>query len=474
MTEFLETLKHTLEAVSAVLWWPIVIVLLFVCGIYMTYVTGGIQFRRFAMAVKLMFMSSKKENTKGSSGDITPFQALMTALAATVGNGNIAGVATAIVAGGIGAPFWMWVTALIGMATKYAEGMLGLKYRVKAADGHYTGGAMYYIREGIGQKYPGIGKFLAGWFALALVFMATFGSGNMAQSNSIALALDSNFGVDIGYTGVAVFILVALILIGGIRRIGNISDKLVPAMIILYVGTALVIIIMNIHLLPDVFGSIFEAAFRFEAVGGGVAGHLIKDAMRYGVARGTLSSESGIGSCSMPAAAAKGNEEVAQGMVAMMGTFIDTILVCSMTTFVIVESGLHLSTNLDSVALTKTAFASGLGSSSGGTIVSICSAIFGFTTLIGWAYIGEQGFRYFFKNANVNIYRLIFCIFALFGALLQGENLDIVWLFGDVANGFMAIPNIIGLLFLGGVIRRTTKDYLDRYDSGKLENPFGT
>lgn len=452
------------------IWWPLVILMLFSCGIYLTIITKGIQFRKLGLAMKLMFASRKKDTTKDAAGEITPFQALMTALAATVGNGNIAGVATAIVAGGVGAPFWMWMTALIGMATKYSEGMLGLKFRKIAKDGSYTGGAMYYLEEGVPSKT--LGRILAIWFALAVMFMATFGSGNMAQSNSIALALKSNFGLDFGWTSALVFIIAALILIGGIKRIASFSDKLVPAMIVLYVGTALIILISNIGLIPEILSTIIDAAFSGESMAGGVAGHTVKEALRYGVARGTLSSESGIGSCSMPAAAAKGNESVAQGLVAMMGTFIDTILVCSMTTIVILSSGQHTS-GLDSVALTKTAFSIGLGSDAGGWIVSISSAIFGLTTLIGWAYIGEQGFRYLYKNTSVMIYRIVFCVFAAVGALLQGDYLQIVWNFGDIANALMAIPNIIGLFFLGKLIRKETDSYFKRYDAGELKNPFG-
>lgn len=471
MDSFLQSLLELTESVAHFIWWPLVIIMLFVCGIYLTFMTRGIQFRKLGLATRFMFLSRKKSATKDAEGEITPFQALMTALAATVGNGNIAGVATAIVAGGIGAPLWMWITALLGMATKYSEGLLGMKFRKRAKDGSFTGGAMYYLEEGIPSKK--VGRFLAIWFALAVMFMATFGSGNMAQSNSIALALKSNFGVEFSWTSISLLIITALILIGGIKRIASFSDKLVPAMIILYVGTALLVVIMNIDVLPDVLSAIFNAAFNGESMAGGVAGHTVKEALRYGVARGTLSSESGIGSCSMPAAAARGNESVAQGLVAMMGTFIDTIVVCSMTTVVIISSGQHLS-GLDSVALTKTAFSMGLGSGIGGWIVSLSSAIFGLTTLIGWAYIGEQGFRYLYKNANVLIYRLVFCVFAAIGAMLQGDYLQIVWNFGDIANAFMAIPNIIGLIFLGKVIRKETDDYFKRYDAGELENPFGT
>jgi alanine or glycine:cation symporter, AGCS family len=471
LENFLDFLLSATHTLSGWIWWPLVIIMLFSCGIYLTIQTNFIQFRKLGLAIKFMFLSRKKESTKNAKGEITPFQALMTALAATVGNGNIAGVATAIVAGGAGAPFWMWMTALFGMATKFSEGMLGLKYRRQNADGSYSGGAMYYLEEGI--PFKKLGKFLAIWFSLAVMFMATFGSGNMAQSNSIALALNSDFGINFSVTGIILVVVCGIILIGGIKRIASFSEKLVPLMIVLYMGSGFLILFFNLNLIPEAFSIIFESAFSFEAVGGGIAGHTIKEALRYGVARGTLSSESGIGSCSIPAAAAKGNESVAQGLVAMMGTFIDTIVVCSMTTIIIISSGLA-DQGADSVALTKAAFSSGLGSDIGGTIVSLSSAIFGFTTLIGWAYIGEQGFRYLFKNMNVNIYRIIFCIFAGIGTIIQGKYLAIVWNFGDIANALMAIPNIIGLFFLGSIIKKGCEDYFKRWDSGELKNPFGS
>jgi AGCS family alanine or glycine:cation symporter len=267
-------------------------------------------------------------------------------------------------------------------------------------------------------------------------------------------------------------ILLFIILVGGIKRIAVVAEKLVPAMIVLYMGAGLIVIIMHFSMVPEIFAIVVEAAFNPQAAGGGLIGHTVRDAMKFGVERGTLSNESGIGSCSIPAAAAKGDEAAAQGMVAMMGTFIDTILVCTMTTFVILSSGVSIGGELNSVELTSTSF-SGTFGSAGGTIISICSAVFGFTTLIGWAYFGEQGYRYVFKNSSVNIYRIIFCIFAVLGALLQGKYLGIVWNFGGIANAFLAIPNILGLFMLGNKVRNITKDYFKRLDSGKLDNPFG-
>jgi AGCS family alanine or glycine:cation symporter len=381
-------------------------------------------------------------------------------------------VATAIASGGPGAPFWMWMTAVFGMATKYSEGLLGLKYRIKSADGTYSGGAMYYLRDGV--RWKALGKFLALWFSIAVIFMATFGSGNMAQSNSIALALKSDFDIPFIWTGIGLAILVSLVIIGGVKRIAIVAERLVPLMIILYMGAGIYVVLTNLSIVPDIVAVVLRSALTNEAIVGGFLGHTVKEAIRYGIARGTLSNESGIGSCSIPAAAAKGNESAAQGMVAMMGTFIDTIIVCSMTTFVILASDLHPhTTGLTSTELTKSAFAAGLGTNWGGWIVSLSSLLFGYTTLIGWSYYGEQGARYLWGIKSVFPYRWGFCLFVFVGAILQGKYLQIVWNLGDIGNALMAVPNIIGLFLLGGIVRKVTRDYLRRWESGEMTSPFG-
>lgn len=472
MTEFLDLLLQYTTIAADHIWWPVVIFLLAGVGVYLSFQTGFIQIRRLGLAIRFMFKGRNKGDMAGRTGDITPFQALMTALAATVGNGNIAGVATAIASGGPGAPFWMWMTAVFGMATKYAEGLLGLKFRVKSADGTFSGGAMYYLRDGI--RWKGLGKLLALWFSIAVILMSTFGSGNMAQSNSIALALNSDFSIPFVATGIGLAILVGVVIIGGVKRIAAVAERLVPGMIVLYMGAGLYVILANFLVIPDIIMIVLQSALTNEAIVGGFLGHTVKEAIRYGVARGTLSNESGIGSCSIPAAAAKGNESAAQGLVAMMGTFIDTIIVCSMTTFVILASNLHPhTTGLTSTELTKSAFAVGLGSDLGGWIVSISSFLFGYTTLIGWSYYGEQGARYMWGIKSVLPYRYIFCLFVFFGAVLQGRHLQIVWNLGDIGNALMAIPNLIGLLLLGGLVRKVTKDYLRRWDAGEMTSPFG-
>lgn len=472
MTEYLDLLLHYSTVAADNIWWPVVIFLLAGTGIYLSFQTGFIQIRRLGLAIRFMFMSRHKADMEGRTGDITPFQALMTALAATVGNGNIAGVATAIASGGPGAPFWMWMTAVFGMATKYSEGLLGLKFRVKSPDGTFSGGAMYYLRDGI--RWKGLGKLLALWFSIAVILMATLGSGNMAQSNSIALALNSDFGIPFIGTGIGLALLVGVVIIGGVKRIAAVAERLVPGMIVLYMGAGMYVILANVLIVPDIIMIVLQSALTNEAIVGGFLGHTVKEAIRYGVARGTLSNESGIGSCSIPAAAAKGNESAAQGMVAMMGTFIDTIIVCSMTTFVILASNLHPhTTGLTSTELTKSAFAVGLGTDLGGWIVSLSSFLFGYTTLIGWSYYGEQGARYMWGIKSVLPYRYIFCLFVFFGAVLQGRHLQIVWNLGDLGNALMAVPNLIGLLLLGGLVRKVTRDYLQRWDSGKMTSPFG-
>ncbi|MCW5897286.1 MAG: sodium:alanine symporter family protein [Bacteroidetes bacterium] len=472
MTELLDSLLHITSIIAGNIWWPFVILLLAGTGIYMSFQTGFIQVRRLGLAMRFMLLGRSKKEMEGRTGDITPFQALMTALAATVGNGNIAGVATAIASGGPGAPFWMWMTAVFGMATKYAEGMLGLKYRIKTADGTYSGGAMYYLRDGLKQKK--LGKLLALWFSIAVILMATMGSGNMAQSNSIALALNSDFGIPFAISGIALALLVGVVIIGGVKRIAAVAERLVPSMIVLYMGAGLYVILTNVLIIPDIIMVVLKSALTNEAMVGGFLGHTVKEAIRFGVARGTLSNESGIGSCSIPAAAAKGNEAAAQGMVAMMGTFIDTIIVCSMTTFVILSSNLHPHvTGLTSTELTKSAFAVGLGTDLGGWIVSLSSLLFGYTTLIGWSYYGEQGAKYLWGVKSAMPYRYLFCLFVFFGAVLQGHHLEIVWNFGDICNALMAVPNLIGLILLGGIVKKETQDYLKRWDEGKIVRPFG-
>lgn len=466
MTETLDSLLLLTANIAGLVWWPVTIGLLFLVAILMTVQTGGIQFRKLGLGVKLILQSKKVDGP----GEISPFQALMTALAGTVGNGNIAGVATAIAAGGPGAVFWMWTSALLGMSTKYAEALLGRLYR-KEENGHYFGGPMYYI-ESLKGKIPGA-KFLSKWYALAIMMVGSIGSGNMAQSNSIALALESEFGVPNGVTAIVLFIIVGVILLGGIKRIAEVSEKLVPAMIFLYVGSALVVVILKYEMIPQIFSLIIESAFQPRAALGGMAGYGVKEAIQLGVSRGVLSNEAGTGSCAVPAAAAQGKEAVPQALIAMMGSFIDTIIVCSMTAFIIISSGLYTEPGLTSVALTKSSFALGLGNNIGAILVSISSVIFGFSTILAFAYYSEQGFKFLFPNSKVISLRIVIIISSALGALLQGKYLGIVWNTSDIANGLMVFPNLLALLFLTKVVKKETKSYFKKLKEGKLDNLFG-
>lgn len=466
MDLFLDNLLQWTGQLAGMIWWPLNIVLLFSVSILMTVMTSGIQFRKLFLGFKLIFAG----RTKKDSGEITPFQALMTGLAGTVGNGNIAGVATAIAAGGPGAVFWMWISALFGMATKYSEALLGRLYRQKA-DTEYFGGPMYYI-SALKGKLPAAG-FFAAWYAFAIMLVGSIGSGNMAQSNSIALALSSQFSVPPILTALILLALIAFILFGGIKRIANVSEKMVPLMILAYVSAALLAVIFNADKIPAIFSLIIESALSGEAALGGVAGHTVKQAMQLGVSRGVLSNESGLGSVAIPAAAAQGKEAVPQALIAMMGSFIDTIIVCSMTGFIILSSGVYGNPDVASVAITKTAFEWGLGSAIGAYLVSICSIIFGFSTILAYAYFSEQGFHYLFPKGNVLKLRIIIILAAGAGALLQGDYLGIVWNTSDIANGLMVFPNLVALLFLVKVVRKETKSYFTKLDSGELKDYFG-
>jgi AGCS family alanine or glycine:cation symporter len=465
MNQILDGLLQITGQLAAGIWWPLLILLLFVVGLLMTYMTGGIQFSRLIFSFRLLAQSKKVDG----NGEISPFAALMTALAGTVGNGNIAGVATAIATGGPGAIFWMWISALLGMSTKYAEALLGRHFR-KEQNGHYYGGPMYYI-EALKGKLPGA-KFLAAWYAVAIMLVGSIGSGNMAQSNSIALALQSEFGVSKYISACVLFLLIAFILFGGLKRIARVSETLVPVMIFVYVGLAIFTVLSNFSAIPEVFSLILEEAFRFESAAGGAMGYSIKSALQLGVSRGVLSNEAGTGSAAIPAAVAKGKEDVPQALIAMLGNFIDTIVVCSMTGFIIVLGGLYENSDLTSVALTKSSFALGLGSSLSSVAVSLCSVIFGFSTILAFAYFSEQGFRYLFPNKSYTSLRLFVAITTALGAVLQGKYLGIVWNTSDFANGLMVFPNLIALLFFGKLVRQKTKDYFSRVDTQKNQNFF--
>lgn len=440
-----ESLLEIVNAVSAQVWGPPMLVLLVGTGLYLTFLLKGVQFRAIFHSLYLAFVKRKEE---GAEGDISHFQALMTALAATVGTGNIAGVATAIASGGPGALFWMWMTGLVGMATKYSEALLAVKYRETDAGGRMRGGPMYYIANGLGWKWLG---------AVFAVFasIAAFGIGNMTQSNSVAAVLESTFNVPTWITGLILMIATALVIIGGIKSIGRVTSVIVPAMIVLYMAAGIAAILINIDTLPAIIELVFTQAFTPTAAAGGFAGAMVREAVRFGVARGVFSNESGLGSAGIAAAAAQTRDPVTQALVSMTQTFIDTLIVCSITGFVIIGSGMWTSGETGA-ALTAAAFSKGLSGEFGAYIVALGLVLFAYSTVLGWSYYGEKSIVYLFGDKVAMPYRVAFCLFVGIGAVAQ---LDLVWAISDVMNGLMAVPNLIGLIFLSGVVAAETRRY---------------
>jgi AGCS family alanine or glycine:cation symporter len=452
LTEFLSKL-------SDIVWGPPTLILIVGTGLFLTLRLGLYQFSSLPYALKLAF---SKNQDHSSEGDISHFQSLMTALAATIGTGNIAGVATAVVLGGPGAVFWMWVTALVGMATKYAEAILAVKYRTIGKNGLMAGGPMYYIEKGLGWKW------LAVLFAL-FGSIAAFGIGSSVQSNSVAAAVESSFGLNPWITGIILTIFTALVILGGIQSIGKVTAFFVPIMAVFYVVGGLIIIFLNTDLLPSALSLIFSDAFTGQAVAGGAIGAVI----RYGVARGVFSNEAGMGSAPIAAAAAKTDHPGRQALISMTGTFLDTIIVCSITGITLVMGGLYIDTDLTGAALTTVTFDALLPG--GGWIVTIGIILFAYSTVLGWAYYGEKCFEYLFGNKSITIYRVIYTLTVLVGA---GMNLGLVWTIADIFNALMAIPNLIGLLLLSGVVVAETRDFkkirakekFDKKQSGHTTN----
>lgn len=448
---------------SDFIWYPLMVFFLLTIGVLLTILTRLIQVRRLILSLKMVLRGAlHKDKIEKAEGDITPYAALMTALAATVGNGNIAGVATAIATGGPGAPFWMWLAGFFGMATKYTEGFLGVKFRIKNKRGEMSGGPMFYSRYGI--KNQNLAKFMGMFFAICGAFTCLFGTGNMAQSNSMALAFNDQFGVPFWLSGLVIFTMVGAIVLGGIKRIGGVSERLVPTMIILYFGGALVIILANITNLPHAFAVIFKSAFSVKAVGGAMVGTSVKLAISIGVRRGLLSNESGLGSAAIAQSASKSSDPSRNGLIAMTGTFIDTLVVNTLTTLTIVITGMYLKTaafgsseGLTATALTAAAFDSVLPY--GGYIIALSSFLFGYSTLLGWCYYGEKCVEYIFGVKIIYPYRIAFIILLFIGANIQGPHLNIVWYIGDMANAFMAFPNLVSLLLLAGMVGKVTTDY---------------
>jgi AGCS family alanine or glycine:cation symporter len=449
-----QALIKTLSDISGLVWGLPLIVLLLGTGIYLTIILRGIQFRALIPSLYIALIKRKEEGE--TEGDISHFQALMTALSATVGVGNIAGVATAIATGGPGAVFWMWITGLFGMATKYSEAVLAVKYREVDKFGTMSGGPMYYISKGLGLKWLGV---------LFAVFasIAAFGIGNMVQSNSVADAINSAFGVPHWVSGAVMCVATGLVIIGGIKSIAKAASVIVPFMIVFYMVGASISIIVHWHNVLDAFGLIFYHAFTPTAAAGGFMGSAIKETMRMGVARGIFSNESGLGSSPIAAAAAQTRNPVRQALVSMTQTFIDTIVVCTFTGVVIIASGVWTS-GQTGASLSALAFEQGIPKQIGDDIVAISLASFAYSTIIGWCYYGEKAIEYLFKEPAVKPYRVVFTVMVLVGATIE---LDLVWTFADIMNGLMAFPNLIGLLGLSKVVVEETRKYLEMEIRGR-------
>ncbi|OXS79217.1 alanine/glycine:cation symporter family protein [Domibacillus enclensis] len=449
-----------LQKINSVLWGTPSLILLVGTGLFLTFLLRGLQFHRLLYAFKLAFTKESAEDSR-AEGDVSNFKALMTALAATIGNGNIAGVATAVTLGGPGAIFWMWVVGLLGMATKYAEALLAMKYRVKNKNGEYSGGPMYYIELGLGRKFK--------WLAVAFAFFGAFaalGIGNSVQSNTIADVMDNFMGIDGWITGLILIVLTALIIFGGLQRISTVAGFFVPIMAFLYIGGSLMIIALNYDQIIPSFQLIFHYAFNPIAAAGGFMGVVVAEAIRNGVSRGIFSNEAGLGTAALIAGNARADHPVKQALVAMTGTFIVTIIVCTMTGLVLLMTGFWDPTGgslsgvahnaaLEGGALTTAAFGSVLGTL-GEWIVSLSVIFFGFSTIVGWYVYGEKCFEYLAGTQYINAYRIIYIAATGIGAV---ASLTTVWAFADMANALMMIPNLIALVLLYKVIKSETDDF---------------
>jgi AGCS family alanine or glycine:cation symporter len=443
----METISSQLELIQSYVGGLPLVVVLLATGIFLTIRYRFIQIKRFRHGMGLI---SGRYDDPRDAGDITHFQALSAALSATIGTGNIAGVATAIAAGGPGAIFWYWVTGVLGMVNKFASAMLGLRYRVLHEDGSASGGPMYYLARGMGLKWLG---FLFALFGA----IASFGIGDMVQANSVAKPLDENLGVPTYVTGGVIAFLVALVIIGGIRRIGKVASRIVPFMCVLYVGGALIILIANIDKIPQAFGLIFKHVFTPTAAAGGFVGATVTQTMRFGVVRGLFSNEAGLGSASIAHSAAKTKEPVREGLVSMLGPFFDTLIICTMTALVIIITGSWTS-GLTSSPLSSHAFDIGLPGI-GKWIVTFGLVFFSFSTMISWSYYGDRCTEYILGSRAVMPYRWIFILCIPIGAIVK---IDFVWRLTDITNGLMAFPNLIGIVGLSGVGAKLIKDYFSR------------
>ncbi|QEK13299.1 sodium:alanine symporter family protein [Crassaminicella thermophila] len=441
----MEKLTTFFNQIDSFVWGPPLLILLVGTGIYLTIRLGVLQVLKLPLALKYLF---SKEQDHTAKGDVSSFAALCTALAATIGTGNIVGVATAIKAGGPGALFWMWMAAFFGMATKYAEGLLAVKYRVVDENGQMSGGPMYYIEKGLGNKW------LAKMFAFFGIGVAFFGIGTFPQVNAITNAAKITLHVPVIVSSIILTILVALVTLGGIKSISKVAELTVPFMAVFYIIGSIIILIINIDLLPQTIALIIKSAFTPTAATGGFLGASVMLAIRNGVARGVFSNESGLGSAPIAAAAAKTKSCVRQGLISMTGTFFDTIIVCTMTGLVLILTGAWQS-DFEGAAMTNAAFHQALPVA-GQFIVTIGLIFFAFTTILGWNYYGERCIEYIFGVAGIKPFKYIYIFLVAVGAFLK---LNLIWILADIVNGLMAIPNLIGLVGLSGVVVTETKEY---------------
>lgn len=457
----LDVITSVNSKINGFVWGPVMLCLLVGTGVFLTIRTGGIQIRHFGFILKNTIGSLFAKKGKDHGANLSPFQAVSTAMAATVGTGNIAGVTGAIFVGGPGAVFWMWVSAFFGMCTKYSEIALAMKYRVKDENGVYKGGPMYYIEGGLGKSW----KWLAVIFAI-LGGLASFGIGNIAQSNEIAGAMNSLLGVNPFVTGIILAVIVAIVVLGGVQRIGQVTSLIVPFMACFYVFAGLAVIALRITDVPAAFANIFLSAFSFEAVGGGVMGYAIMVAMRQGFARGVFSNEAGLGSAPIAHATSSTEEPAEQAIWGVFEVFVDTIIICTITAMTILLSGLELgeaalATYASKGAAAAAAFNQVLPGTIGGKILEISLLFFALSTMLSWSYYGERCFGYLTGGNKVvgMIYKAIFIVVVVFGATGSGT---LMWDISDTLNGMMAIPNLIALLALSGVVVSITKDYFKK------------
>ena len=449
----MESILPALSAVDSVLWGPPLIILLVGTGIFLTIRLKLLQVLRLPLALRLIFKAKNQ-----GRGDVSSFKALCVALAATVGTGNIVGVATAVKVGGPGAIFWMWIAAFFGMATKYAEGLLAVKYRSVDANGEIAGGPMFYIRNGLGEKW----KPLAVFFAIACILVAFLGIGTFPQVNAIVDSMAITFAFPRVATDVILTVFIAAVTIGGLQSISKVASKLIPFMALFYIAISLGLIVLFIDRLPSAITLILDGAFTGTAAAGGFAGSTIMIAMQNGIARGVFSNESGLGSAPIAAAAAKTKWPAEQGLISMTGTFIDTIIICTMTGLALVLTGVWQG-DAAGAAMTTAAFASTYGSV-GSQLLTISLILFAFTTILGWNYYGERAVIYLTGTKGILPYRLIFIVLIASGAFLK---LEAIWVLADIVNGLMAIPNLIALIALSGIVVHETRRYFEKLERGR-------